>query len=332
MLSSFAPYNDWLERVLARDDLPLAGSTEQFSWHIPVEGVLFIEPLVPESSRSVVLSAGIHGNETAQIEVLNHLVTDLFASRIVPETRILIILGNIDAMLVAERFIDINMNRLFNGQHRKADQSLPEVIRAASLEQQVDEFFKNAPSSDNWHLDLHTAIRGSYRERFAIHPYAPGLEVLDESLNILASASINTLLCMENSGSTFSSHSGLHWQAQSFTVELGQVAPFGENDLVCFQDVYQMLVNLISGESATGSAADVEQFRVVHEITHPGKGFELNLSEDGYNFTRFEKGDWVYKTPDTAYQVGGEAQYIVFPNTRVAAGQRAGLLLEKLTR
>lgn len=52
--------------------------------------------LVPHRSytQSVVISAGIHGNETAPIEILNQLVTDLLAGQLPLAARLLVLLGN----------------------------------------------------------------------------------------------------------------------------------------------------------------------------------------------------------------------------------------------
>ncbi len=330
-MNPFPHGEDFLQQFLS--EKPLAAAEYRFDDIVVTvhdTGILEVCPRTG-AEMDVVISAGIHGNETAPIELVNALVTRIVNEELTVANRILFMLGNAESMVAGTRFLVHNLNRLFNGKHAEPGLAQGyELNRARRLETAIDSFFAAQVSPYALHLDLHTAIRGSHRERFAIYPFSEKRQLDDIGTAVLASCGVNTLLVMENAGSTFSSHSGLHWGAQSFTVELGQVAAFGHNDLARYADVAATLEALVTGEAVSGKASAVEHFRVANEILHPGADFKLNLPETGFNFTCYEPGDWVWAQGDQRYVVSEQPQYLVFPNTQVAAGQRAGLLVEKV--
>ncbi|MFP3527152.1 succinylglutamate desuccinylase/aspartoacylase family protein, partial [Pantoea sp. SIMBA_072] len=79
--------------------------------------------------------------------------------------------GNPEAMRRGERYLELDINRLFNGRHELS--SGFEALRAAELEQFAPVFFSK-PGRSRLHYDLHTAIRGSKIEQFALYPYKEG--------------------------------------------------------------------------------------------------------------------------------------------------------------
>jgi len=52
----------------------------------------------------------------------------------------------------------------------------PEAMRAAELEQLARSFFSQ-PGRSRLHYDLHTAIRGSKIEQFALYPWKEGASI-----------------------------------------------------------------------------------------------------------------------------------------------------------
>lgn len=330
-MNLFNSEQDFLQQFLSKKSVDAAEiHTDDIIVTLQDSGILEVAPRVG-AAKDVVISVGIHGNETAPIELVNRLVTRILNEEVPVGNRVLFLLGNADAMIAGTRFVVHNLNRLFAGAHAaKGLMQGYEINRARRLESAVDQFFQNAVSDYRLHLDLHTAIRGSHRERFAIYPYSALRHIDDIGLSVLAACQVNTLLEMEHSGTTFSSHTGLQWGAQSFTVELGRVAPFGENNLDHYADVAATLEAMVTGDPVAGDVSQVERFRVAEEIRHTGAGFELNLPESGYNFTRFAPGDWVWADKGVRHHVGEHTQYLVFPNTQVSEGQRAGLLVESL--
>jgi len=90
--------------------------------------------------------------------------------------------------------------------------------------------------------------------------------------------------------------------------------------------------DLVSNIPVKGKSRYVEQLRVSQVIKHTGGDFELNIAEDGLNFTQYTQGDWVWRGEGKEFRVSGEPQYLVFPNTQVSEGERAGLLVEKIKK
>ncbi|MHA7880559.1 MAG: succinylglutamate desuccinylase [Saccharospirillum sp.] len=331
----FAPHDDLIAHTLATCDERLDPRFEILSAGTEVTlhdcGVLRFEPNTA-CTTSLVVSCAVHGNETAPIEIVRDIVRDILAEEQKVGQRLLVILGNPWAMQAGERFVDVNMNRLFAGDWQHYDTALKEVKRAAKLEAYVANFFAEEPVTvtERYHYDLHTAIRGSQRERFAVYPFVAGRTLPENQKAFLARADIDTVLLQQQEANTFSSFSSLRYQAQSFTMELGQVRPFGENDLKRYRGIDYALRELIAGEPLPGRPKKpVDAFEVCHSITVSSDQWEFFIPDDALNFTAYPPGTLIWRDGDQEYRVGDEPEYIVFPNPKVPVGQRAGLLLHK---
>lgn len=322
----------------------------------------FIRSGGTDPEEIIVISAGIHGNETAPVELLDELVESFASGSRPPAAPCLFILGNLDAMKPQTRFLETNLNRLFGESSESPEQCASAVaaggeqLRALLIQSAVRQFQKAYPASRMIHLDLHTAIRDSQFERFAVLP-----PLLDQSsaekeslLNeILRAADIPVCVRHENSGSTFSAWTARAFDAISATLELGKVRPFGENDLTRLKALRRTIEICCQGDSAGGkkhllallvasnrknvnadaSGSPLQHFEVVHEIIRDTESFELNLDEDVANFTLLPVGTTLYSDFDResgrtrAYVVEREELRIVFPNANVELGHRAGLLI-----
>lgn len=295
-------------------------------------GLLYLTP--PDNrpnpnNESLIVSAGIHGNETAPIEVLNGLVDELLQGQWQLACPALLILGNPLAIDLGERFMDANLNRLFSGAHRKPEYAdLPEADRARALEVACKGFAASHP--DNLcHYDLHTAIRPSHREKFALYPFIEGRDVPQEQVDFLLEADVDTLLLQHKKGTTFASFSSTELKAQSFTVELGKVKPFGQNDLSRFAGITNALRRRFRGEKPPQADASVQPtvFKVVHEIINTGDDFQFHIPDDVANFTAYNPGTVIWEDGATRYTVGDTSESIIFPNRYVPVGQRVGLMV-----
>ncbi|WP_417760587.1 succinylglutamate desuccinylase [Shewanella sp.] len=325
------PNDDFLQSLLTGEP-PLCDTVthEHFSAQLLAEGILLIEPH-QAGEQDIVLSCGIHGNETAPIELCNQLLQQIFAGTLVPKQRLLFIFGNPPAMRQATRFVDENLNRLFCGSHQQAEANL-ERSRAAELEQALVSFFRDATRS-RLHWDLHTAIRGSIHEKFAVCPYQPQRGYRADTLALLACAGIEAFLFNHAPAFTFSYHSSYTFGADAFTVELGKVAPFGENDLSRLSALERVLRALITQQplASDDALAEVKFYQVKRVITREQPEFSFAFSDDTANFTTFTQGDVIAKNGDKTIfcDVTGEA--VVFPNAKVAIGQRAALCVVPVT-
>ncbi|SFJ80237.1 succinylglutamate desuccinylase [Paraburkholderia megapolitana] len=300
------------------------------------EGMLQFEPDAPPGACSMLASAGVHGDETAPIELLSRLVADIAEGRATLACRLLVILGNVAAMRASCRYLDDDLNRLFSGRHAQLPDSR-ETPRAVALERAAVQFFGAAAateaSSTRWHIDLHTAIRASVFERFALLPYA-GAPLSRAMFEWLGEAQIAAVLLHTTKANTYSHFTAEQCGAQACTLELGKVRPFGQNDLTRFSGADSALRQLLAGPAHTASerAPLPRVFTVIDQITKQSDAFELLVAADVPNFTAFAKDTLLARDTDYRYIVQHDEERIVFPNPTVKPGLRAGLLVIETTR
>ncbi|XOV77711.1 MAG: succinylglutamate desuccinylase [Aestuariibacter sp.] len=295
---------------------------------VKAPGVICFEP-EDAGCKDVVYSCGIHGNETAPIEICDELVQRIFKEEVVLRHRLMVIFGNLPAMDIAERFVEENMNRLFSGEH--ANPNIPvnaERRRAALLEEQVKQFFDGAADGNRqrFHYDLHTAIRDSKNEKFAVYPFTHGAPRSSEQLVFLQKCGVETILLSESPTTTFSYFSARQFGAHAFTVELGKVRPFGQNDMSRFSQAKATLTQLVSVDDMDLSGFDSANFDIytVNQIINrETDDFELCFNDDTPNFTDYQKGTILARDGKKNYVAQQDGEAIVFPNAKVALGQRA---------
>lgn len=318
------------------EDIP----TKQADYRVNqlLDGVLSFEPFESKEPKDInsktqspplVLSCGIHGNETAPIEIVDDLLKDLSLGNLTLKRPLLIIFGHIKAMLNQTRFIDFNLNRLFSGFHERFPEAI-ESSRAKELEDVVADFFHRY--GKGLHLDLHTAIRPSHLKRFAIYPTHENSMPLDSEIEFLKAMGIEGLLLSNESAATFSAFSARECQSQAFTLELGKVEPFGKNIRADFLAAHQTLENLIEAKAdlitESSKKKELKVFRVVHEMIRENEDYIFHVPEDYANFTPLKEGTPL-ETTSSGTLNAKEGQAVVFPNSQVKVGQRSGLVIEE---
>lgn len=288
----------------------------------PAPGILHLPCPAPRKTMQLLLSVGVHGDETAPIEIVAQLLDELAAAPDKLGVDLMIAVCNPDAIAQGRRFIDVDLNRLFR-RERGELQSAAEALRADTLMNAVTEFFAQ-PLAEKWHLDLHTAIRPSHYERFAVVPDTVGRPAL---LAWLADAGIEAVILSPSSAGTFSAYAASACGATSATVELGQVSALGANDLDRFAAARTALAALIREGRAPAGSKQPAVFRVVRELTKKSAAFRMALGADTWNFTAMPPGEVIATDGDTVYRVGARTEYIVFPNPDVRVGFRAGVMV-----
>lgn len=184
--------------------------------HWLAEGALEVTPIgARDNGVDLLLSAGIHGNETAPIELLERLIRKVAAGTLKPAARVLFLFGNPEAIRRGERYVEQDMNRLFNGRHEEGSGN--EAFRAAELERLAQVFFSKTERV-HLHYDLHTAIRGSKIEQFALYPWAEGRQHSRSELARLRDAGIEAVLLQNKPGITFSAYTYGQLGAEAFTL------------------------------------------------------------------------------------------------------------------
>ncbi|CAB3777884.1 Succinylglutamate desuccinylase [Paraburkholderia fynbosensis] len=332
MLDDFLAYTLAGTRPAANETQGVCANGVRWSWLD--DGVLVLEPAaLQRGARSVLVSAGVHGDETAPIELLAFLVRDIARGSAALTCRLMVILGNVDAMRDALRYRDDDLNRLFSGRHLQVPQS-HEAPRAAALEQAAVQFFAAAPDAPGarWHIDMHTAIRASAFEQFALLPHT-GKPFSRAMFEWLGQARISAVLLHTTKSTTYSHFTAHACGAHACTLELGKVRPFGENDLTRFAGADLALRHLLAGTqgAADAGAALPRVFTVIDQLTKQSEAFELLFAADVANFTPFAKDTLLARDGDYRYTVRHDEERIVFPNATVKPGLRAGLLVVETT-
>lgn len=348
--TTFHP-NTWMHSVLSNptrppDTSPKHHSSIQVSQ--PAPGVIEVKPPF-DTHQNLLISCGIHGNETAPIELVSLLVEDILKGILPIQTRLLIIVGHPPAIIVGQRFIKTNLNRLFGSgsspianlkaahgvdfDSRFQTESEPEPEyeyepqRAALLKKVVTDFFEDT-AGPKYHLDLHTAIRPSHFEKFAVSPYGQTLD--PSALSLLSASGIEAVLESHQPAGTFSYFSASEAGATAFTLELGKVARFGENDLGQISAVDRAIRTVIEGKLPDMGATAPKRFRVVKELLRESEDFELLISRDAANFTAYPEHTLIARDGSAEYRTQQPDEHVVFPNPDVPVGQRAGLMIIKI--
>lgn len=326
---AFTRANEWSSEQT--QDFTLANGTRVQVWD---SGVIVFDPQ-QAGDKDIILSCGIHGNETGPIEICSDYVQAILDENMTLANRVMFLFGNPASMNIGERFVEENMNRLFSGAHSKAPGLINrERIRAKKLEQYVDTFFMVNKDKERIHYDLHTAIRGSKNEKFSVYPYLHGKEYSQEQLQIMLACGVNTILLSNGPTTTFSYFSSHQYGAHAFTVELGKVRPFGENDMTRFIEVRETLKAMLTGNDMQLRAYDEAEFnlfKVNRAIDKHNDSFEFFFADDVVNFTSFPVGFKLASEGDIDYKIEAEGEAIVFPNAKVANGNRAVLMVVPTT-
>ncbi|TDO96199.1 succinylglutamate desuccinylase [Marinomonas balearica] len=332
------PNNDFLKYTLENPENcdHNVGVFNHFDVIKDAPGVLRFEPNLTakpvEDAKpiSLVLSTGIHGNETGPMELVNDVVKDILNTKLRLAVRLLVIVGNPYAALKGTRFCDVNLNRLFLGAYEKY--SGLEVARAIELERCVTQFFEKAPQEHvRLHYDLHTAIRGSKYKKFAVHPFVSKRHYDPSQFSFLTACGIDALLLSHQPTTTFSYYSYAMHGAHAFTVELGKVQPFGCNDLSELKHIDAGLRALIEKACLVQSdEKPMKVFKIIDALIKDSENYRLNIDAEAENFTLFDKGTVLAQSEKGMYQIEQAGDAIVFPNTNIPLGQRAGLVVREV--
>lgn len=298
-----------------------------FSVRLPARGIIQItSPGRGHERQGLLVSVGVHGDETAPIEMLAQVLHSLMRTPHALTVDLMVAVGNLDAIALRKRYLDADMNRLFRAD-RSDLASASEAGRADALMQASAAFFA-VPHAGKWHLDLHAAIRPSRYPAFAVMPDAIAEEGKRALIDWLGSAEIGAVILNRKLAGTFSAYTATQFGAISCTLELGRIGALGANDLSPFVPAQRALERLLRSEqAATMPVQSPHMFHVVQEIIKHSDGFSMAFDRAIDNFTTIQPGTLIAQDGDIVYRTGNAIEYIVFPNPDVRIGQRAGLMV-----
>ena len=318
-------------RALARADVaPFARRFDDagFVVDIPVEGVLTVTAAGPDPARpSVLLSVGVHGDETGPLEMVAHALDALAHAPGELGVDLMVCVGNSAAIRAEKRFVDADLNRMFRA-NRGDLEGTAEAARADALMAATAAFFEAAGPA-RWHLDLHTAIRASRYPRFAIVPEPIEAKARATLVGWLGAAGIQAVINNPASGGTYSWWTSEQHGAAGATVELGRVGTLGSNDLAQFAAARAALDGLLRGRVDTSGPRPLV-FATAQTLSKRSDAFCLTVGRDTENFTPLARGAVIATDGDTTYTVGHDEECIVFPNPDVRVGLRAGIMVVRL--
>ncbi len=302
-----------------------------FAVGLPAPGIMTVKAK-PDGAgparASVLVSVGVHGDETGPIEVVAYAVEALSREPAQLAVDLMLCVGNIDAIAAGKRFIDADLNRMFRAE-RGSLAGTAEAARADTLIAATAAFFEGA-GPVRWHLDLHTAIRPSVYPMFAIVPELVADEGREALIGWLGKAGIEAIIMNPKSAGTYSYHSAEHHGAAGSTVELGRVGKLGQNDLSQFAQVSTALDDLLRARPGDPVRAPARVFKVAQEVVKLSDGFAMSVGRETQNFTAMRKGELIATDGDTVYTVKHDEELVVFPNPDVRVGLRAGLMVVRV--
>ncbi|QOY94276.1 succinylglutamate desuccinylase [Massilia sp. UMI-21] len=300
-----------------------------FAVGLPAPGILTVKGAAADVQRpSVLVSVGVHGDETGPIEMLAWLIEALSRTPEALAVDLMLCVGNIDAIAAGKRFIDADLNRMFRAD-RGALATAAEAGRADALIAATCAFFDGA-GPQRWHLDLHTAIRPSHYPMFAIVPEIIADAPRKVLLDWLGQAAIGAVIMNPKSVGTYSYYSAEHHGAAGSTVELGRVGTLGQNDLSQFADASSALDRLLRGLPGLPAKAAPHVFATARQVIKLSDAFSMSVGRETWNFTSMKKGEVIATDGETVYRVEHDEELVVFPNPDVRIGLRAGLMVTRI--
>lgn len=300
-----------------------------FAVALPGPGILTVKAPVPDDQRpSVLVSVGVHGDETGPIEMVAWLIEALARTPEALAVDLMLCVGNIDAIAQGKRFIDADLNRMFRLE-RGSLAGTAEAARADALIAATCDFFDDA-GPRRWHLDLHTAIRPSHYPMFAIVPEIIAEEPRKALIGWLGQAAIGAVIMNPKSVGTYSYYSSEHHGAAGSTVELGRVGTLGQNDLSQFAEASSALDRLLRGVPDLPASTAPHVYATARQVIKLSDAFQMSVGRETWNFTPMKKGEVIATDGGTVYRVEHDEELVVFPNPDVRVGLRAALMVTRI--
>ncbi len=303
------------------EKIQLCASGARLQWR--TDGVLEVDPPAGcDLGIDLLLSAGLHGDEVAPVELLEHLLHDIASCRLQPAVRLLLVLGNPAALRAGVRCVGYDLNRLFGGQQPAV--SGPEALRSVELELQAELFFAR-PQRRRLHFDLHTTRRSSRVERFALWP-AGGAAPTREQIAWLQRSGLQALLLRSLNSGTYCAFTASRFAVEALTLD---TCPPPNSDTPDLGRLEAWLRALIEGREALleASSEPLQLFRIEREIGRPIAELNPQAGSAVDNFLVLEPGSLPAEAGDPRQGQLTPGARLLFASSRTRSGQCAAFLL-----
>jgi len=323
----------FLELALAAcaPDSELQHAGARWTWTAP--GVLSIEPLKDRGLDAAIISTAVHGDEVIPFRLIDTWLRHTEQRELQIERPLLLILANPAAVEAGSRFVKHNMNRLFSralvSKHvvseKLATSDDAEHQRAQLLMDVVEDFVSRHPRG--LHFDLHSTIKASDQDRFAIVPVDCESRDLSEMHAWLECFGTNAWVQNISPAAAFSSFTARAGYL-SVTLELGQVASLDE-PIDRFLPLLDELDRLAGGGRASSPQdKTMKGFRVIQEIIRPAGDFKVVL-DTFVNFRALAQGTLIARSGEHEWRIEQSGDALLFLNPSVPEGHRVGLVIRQ---
>ena len=289
---------------------------DNFILRVEALGVIIIEPK-NRNHENLCLTTTIHGNETKPLKAVDLIFKEIIEEKIKVSRKILIVIGSPLVLKDGSRFIDRNLNRLFNSKEQGEGY---EFNRTKELKDIYNRFFKD---KKGLLLDLHSAIKEAKYSRFGISPYKQEINYY-----ILEQLGIEAIVRFNQKASSLSSYSYHILGIPCYTLEIDKVEDLSLEYKK--ESLYYGLVDLIKAPIMSIKTTNIDTFKIYKKVIKESEDHEIFLKDNFKNFDKYNKNEKIASDAIQGNVVLEEDSYVLFPNIKVPIGSRSMLLLRRV--
>ncbi|MED7789611.1 succinylglutamate desuccinylase/aspartoacylase family protein [Francisella sp. 19X1-34] len=307
------------------------------------DGIVAIFPkAVKDSQPAIIVSAGVHGDEALPVGLVYNLFKDLL-NNLTINRPLMIILGNLKAIELGERMVEVDLNRCFNVDEDTSNSSI-EHKRAFDITVAIKQFKEDLDVhgiSIEKHLDLHSyKFDGPFDEclddgtQFAIcvaeQPYNINHKKILDACNIR-----KIVIDIKNMEGTFTSFMVNKYPSiTSITFELGISKKLSKNNPPSLENILSYLLAQISekhNQNNKISSNKIDKYRFYDTVTKSSEACKLSTDISLKNFTKYNKGDIVaYDDGQVLYRIPSENHTVLFASPFSPLERPITFILEKV--
>lgn len=251
-----------------------------------------------KTNKSIALVALTHGDEVIGLHILNEFILKILEKKLILNGDLYLILANRDAYLKNQRYLDVDLNRVYG---KKLPSTLIEEKRVQKIKPIIDKC--------DYIVDIHQSIEDTLHP-FFILPYT------DESYRWVSQAAPNIPVIFQeisNKVTTLSSY-GTAKGKMAVTFEVGG-SGVDVYQLELGSNVVQQFVELAHGSPQVANKHHLRSHAPVYNIQHfePYKQGRVQFSKKFVNFESVTKGQTIALVDDKVVKSPMEGKIILYP-------------------